>query len=272
MKGMPVTIRLLDPPLHEFLPKTDAEFAEMARVIGKDVAAIRHRAVVLHEMNPMLGHRGCRLGITYPEIYEMQAAAIFEAAVAVAKETGEAVAPEIMVPLIATKKEFDIIRLMIDRVGREIMEAAGVTLPYLVGTMIELPRAALLAGKIAETADFFSFGTNDLTQTVFGLSRDDAASFVGPYQKLGIFEHDPFVTLDVAGVGELMQIAAERGRAARPGLKLGICGEHGGDPASIAFCEAVGLDYVSCSPYRVPIARIAAAQAVLSGGPRNGTA
>ncbi|MFL5265562.1 MAG: pyruvate, phosphate dikinase [Stellaceae bacterium] len=272
MKGMPVTIRLLDPPLHEFLPKTDAEFAEMARVIGKDVAAIRHRAVVLHETNPMLGHRGCRLGITYPEIYEMQAAAIFEAAVAVAKETREAVAPEIMVPLIATKKEFDIIRLMIDRVGREIMEAAGVTLPYLVGTMIELPRAALLAGEIAETADFFSFGTNDLTQTVFGLSRDDAASFVGPYQKLGIFEHDPFVTLDVAGVGELMRIAAERGRVARPGLKLGICGEHGGDPASIAFCEAVGLDYVSCSPYRVPIARIAAAQAVLSGGAESGTA
>jgi pyruvate, orthophosphate dikinase len=272
MKGMPVTIRLLDPPLHEFLPKTDAEFAEMARVIGKDVAAIRHRAVVLHETNPMLGHRGCRLGITYPEIYEMQAAAIFEAAVAVAKETREAVAPEIMVPLIATKKEFDIIRLMIDRVGREIMEAAGVTLPYLVGTMIELPRAALLAGEIAETADFFSFGTNDLTQTVFGLSRDDAASFVGPYQKLGIFEHDPFVTLDVAGVGELMLIAAERGRVARPGLKLGICGEHGGDPASIAFCEAVGLDYVSCSPYRVPIARIAAAQAVLSGGAESGSA
>jgi len=272
MKGMPVTIRLLDPPLHEFLPKTDAEFAEMARVIGKDVAAIRHRAVVLHETNPMLGHRGCRLGITYPEIYEMQAAAIFEAAVAVAKETREAVAPEIMVPLIATKKEFDIIRLMIDRVGREIMEAAGVTLPYLVGTMIELPRAALLAGEIAETADFFSFGTNDLTQTVFGLSRDDAASFVGPYQKLGIFEHDPFVTLDVAGVGELMRIAAERGRVARPGLKLGICGEHGGDPASIAFCEAVGLDYVSCSPYRVPIARIAAAQAVLSGGAESGSA
>jgi pyruvate,orthophosphate dikinase len=272
MKGMPVTIRLLDPPLHEFLPKTDAEFAEMARVIGKDVAAIRHRAVVLHETNPMLGHRGCRLGITYPEIYEMQAAAIFEAAVAVAKETGEAVEPEIMVPLIATKKEFDIIRQMIDRVGREIMEAAGVTLPYLVGTMIELPRAALLAGEIAETAEFFSFGTNDLTQTVFGLSRDDAASFAGPYQKLGIFEHDPFVTLDVAGVGELMRIAAERGRAARRGLKLGICGEHGGDPASIAFCEAVGLDYVSCSPYRVPIARIAAAQAVLSGGAESGTA
>ena len=272
MKGLPVTIRLLDPPLHEFLPKTDAEFAEMARVTGKDVGAIRHRAVALHETNPMLGHRGCRLGITYPEIYEMQAAAIFEAAVAVARETGAVVEPEIMVPLIATKKEFDILRLMIDRVGREIMEGAGVTIPYLVGTMIELPRAALLAGEIAETAEFFSFGTNDLTQTVFGLSRDDAANFVVAYQKLGIFEHDPFITLDVIGVGELVRIAVERGRAARPGLKVGICGEHGGDPVSIAFCEAVGLDYVSCSPYRVPIARLAAAQAVQRGQLGGGTA
>ncbi len=272
MKGLPVTIRLLDPPLHEFLPKTEAEFAEMARLTGKDVAAIRHRAVVLHETNPMLGHRGCRLGLTYPEIYEMQAAAIFEAAVSVAKEAGEAVEPEIMVPLIATKKEFDILKAMIDRVGREVMERAGITVPYLVGTMIELPRAVLLAGEIAETAEFFSFGTNDLTQTVFGLSRDDAATFIGVYQRLGIFEHDPFVTLDVTGVGELVRIAVERGRVTRPGLKLGICGEHGGDPASIAFCQAVGLDYVSCSPYRVPIARLAAAQAVLSGESGSGTA
>jgi pyruvate,orthophosphate dikinase len=220
----------------------------------------------------MLGHRGCRLGITYPEIYEMQAAAIFEAAVAVAKETGEAVEPEIMVPLIATKKEFDILKAMIDRVGKEIMAREGTAVRYLVGTMIELPRAALLAGEIAETAEFFSFGTNDLTQTVFGLSRDDAASFAGTYQRLGIFEHDPFVTLDVAGVGELVRIGAERGRATRPGLKLGICGEHGGDPASIAFCHEVGLDYVSCSPYRVPIARLAAAQAALSGASGSGTA
>ena len=272
MKGLPVTIRLLDPPLHEFLPKTEAEFVEMARLTGKDVAAIRHRAVALHETNPMLGHRGCRLGITYPEIYEMQTAAIFEAAAAVMKENGEAVEPEIMVPLIATKKEFDILKAMIDRVGREVMEREEVTVPYLVGTMIELPRAALLAGDIAKTAEFFSFGTNDLTQTVFGLSRDDAASFVGAYQRLGIFLHDPFVTLDVAGVGELVRIAAERGRAARPGLKLGICGEHGGDPASIAFCHDVGLDYVSCSPYRVPIARLAAAQAALSGESGSGTA
>ena len=272
MKGFPVTIRLLDPPLHEFLPKTEAEFTEMAQFTGKTVAEIRHRAVVLHETNPMLGHRGCRLGITYPEIYEMQAAAIFEAAVAVIKETGEAVEPEIMVPLIATKREFDLLKAMIDRIGNEVMKRSGLTVKYLVGTMIELPRAALLAGEVAETAEFFSFGTNDLTQTVFGLSRDDAASFIGSYQKLGIFEHDPFVTLDVTGVGELVRIAVERGRATRPGLKLGICGEHGGDPASIAFCETVGLDYVSCSPYRVPIARLAAAQAVLAGESGSGTA
>jgi pyruvate, orthophosphate dikinase len=272
MKGFPVTIRLLDPPLHEFLPKTEAEFGEMARLTGKSVGAIRQRAVTLHETNPMLGHRGCRLGITYPEIYEMQAAAIFEAAVAVTQEIGKPVAPEIMVPLIATKKEFDILKAIIDRVGRKVMEGAGVSVPYLVGTMIELPRAALRAGEIAETAEFFSFGTNDLTQTVFGLSRDDAASFIGAYQRLGIFDHDPFVTLDVVGVGELVRIAVERGRATRPGLKLGICGEHGGDPASIRFCHAVGLDYVSCSPYRVPIARLAAAQAKLSGDHRDGTA
>ena len=266
MKGLPVTIRLLDPPFHEFLPKTEGEFEEMARHLDKDVGQVRHLAARLHEANPMLGHRGCRLGITYPEIYEMQATAIFEAAVAVAKETGDAVEPEIMVPLIATRKEFDILKTMIDRVGRQIMEKAGVEVPYLVGTMIELPRAALRAGDIAQSAEFFSFGTNDLTQTVFGLSRDDAASFIGAYQKLGIFEHDPFVTIDVEGVGEMVRMAAERGRAARPDLKLGICGEHGGDPASIRFCESVGLDYVSCSPYRVPIARLAAAQATLSGG------
>ena len=265
MKGFPVTIRLLDPPLHEFLPKTEEEFAEIERLTGRDVVAIRHRAVALHEVNPMLGHRGCRLGITYPEIYEMQAAAIFEAAVAVTKETGVAVEPEIMVPLIATKKEFDILKGIIDRVGRRVMDAAGVTVPYLLGTMIELPRAALRAGEIAETAEFFSFGTNDLTQTVFGLSRDDAASFLGAYQRLGIFEHDPFVTLDAEGVGEMVSLAAERGRATRPGLKLGICGEHGGDPTSIRFCQQIGLDYVSCSPYRVPIARLAAAQAALAG-------
>ena len=272
MRGLPVTIRLLDPPFHEFLPKTDAEFEEMARLTDRSVAQVRQRAHALSETNPMLGHRGCRLGITYPEIYEMQATAIFEAAAMVIKETGEAVEPEIMVPLIATKKEFDILKAMIDRVGKSVMERAGVKVPYLAGTMIELPRAALRAREIAETAEFFSFGTNDLTQTVFGLSRDDAASFLGTYQRLGIFEHDPFVTLDPVGVGELVRIAVERGRAARPGLKLGICGEHGGDPASIRFCQEVGLDYVSCSPYRVPIARLAAAQAALAGEHRDATA
>jgi pyruvate,orthophosphate dikinase len=271
MRGLPVTIRLLDPPFHEFLPKTDAEFEEMARLTECSIAQVRQRAHALIETNPMLGHRGCRLGITYPEIYEMQATAIFEAAAIVINETGAAVEPEIMLPLIAARKELDILKAMIDRVGKSVMERAGVKVPYLVGTMIELPRAALCAGEIAESAEFFSFGTNDLTQTVFGLSRDDAASFLGAYQRLGIFEHDPFVTLDPIGVGELVRIAAERGRAARPGLKLGICGEHGGDPASIGFCQQVGLDYVSCSPYRVPIARLAAAQAALAGERKDAT-
>jgi pyruvate,orthophosphate dikinase len=264
MTGLPVTIRLLDPPLHEFLPKTDAEFEEMARLTGKTVAEVRQRTHALYETNPMLGHRGCRLGITFPEIYEMQVVAIFEAAVTAMGDDGAAVEPEIMVPLIATKREFDILKAMVDRIGREVMERAGVDVPYQVGTMIELPRAALLAGEIAESAAFFSFGTNDLTQTTYGLSRDDAASFIGAYQRLGIFEHDPFVSIDTEGVGELIKIAAGRGRKTRPGLKLGICGEHGGDPASIRFCREVGLDYVSCSPYRVPIARLAAAQAELA--------
>ncbi|HEV2300826.1 MAG TPA: pyruvate, phosphate dikinase [Stellaceae bacterium] len=272
MRGLPVTIRLLDPPLHEFLPKTEEEFAEMARETKTPVSQIRQRAAELHESNPMLGHRGCRLGITYPEIYETQVSAIFEAAVSVTRETGAPVEPEIMLPLIATKREFDILQELVERIAREVMSKAGVEIPYLVGTMIELPRAALRAGEIAENAQFFSFGTNDLTQTVYGLSRDDAASFVGAYQKLGIFEHDPFVSLDTAGVGELVKIAAERGRAARPELKLGICGEHGGDPSSIRFCEEVGLDYVSCSPYRVPIACLAAAQAALGGDGGSGTA
>jgi pyruvate, orthophosphate dikinase len=264
MSGLPVTIRLLDPPLHEFLPKSDAEFAELGKMTGKDLGTIRHRAAVLHEANPMLGHRGCRLGISYPEIYEMQARAIFEAATSVQKKTGETVCPEIMVPLIATKREFDILKEMIDGVGAEIAKASGIAVDYMVGTMIELPRAALLAGEIAKTAEFFSYGTNDLTQTTYGLSRDDAASFISAYQKQGIFAHDPFISLDVEGVGELVRIASERGRRTRKNLKLGICGEHGGDPASIQFCQEVGLDYVSCSPYRVPIARLAAAQAALS--------
>jgi pyruvate,orthophosphate dikinase len=272
MRGLPVTIRLLDPPLHEFLPKTDAEFAEMAGLTGKSVAEIRQRTHALYEANPMLGLRGCRLGITYPEIYETQAVAIFEAAAAVMQEGGEAVEPEIMVPLIATRREFDILKDIVDRVAAEVMQREGVKIPYLVGTMIELPRAALLAGEIAQSAAFFSFGTNDLTQTVYGISRDDSASFIGAYQKLGVFAHDPFVTLDTVGVGEMIRIAVERGRAARPDLKLGICGEHGGDPASIHFCRQIGLDYVSCSPYRVPIARLAAAQAELAEESDRGTA
>ncbi len=264
MEGLPVTIRLLDPPLHEFLPKTDAEMQEIAKATGKDLAAIRHRAAALHESNPMLGHRGCRLAITAPEIYEMQARAIFEAAAAVTKEKSQPVEPEIMIPLIATKKELDIIKASIDRVAGEVARESGVEPKYLVGTMIELPRAVLLAGEIAKTAAFFSFGTNDLTQTCFGLSRDDAGSFLGAYLKQAVIEHDPFVTIDREGVGELIRIAAERGRRTRRNLKLGICGEHGGDPASVRFCQEVGLDYVSCSPYRVPIARLAAAQAALA--------
>jgi pyruvate,orthophosphate dikinase len=264
MAGLPVTIRLLDPPLHEFLPNTDQEMADVAAAAKVDVAKVRARAAQLHESNPMLGHRGCRLGITFPEIYEMQARAIFAAALEVREKFGHSIVPEIMIPLIATKKELDILKAVIDRVATEVIGASDTRMDYLVGTMIELPRAALRAGEIAMSAEFFSFGTNDLTQTTFGISRDDAALFLGDYQRQGIFEHDPFVTLDQDGVGELIRIAAERGRATRPDLKLGICGEHGGDPASVKFCHTVGLDYVSCSPYRVPIARLAAAQAALA--------
>ncbi|MDQ4087470.1 MAG: PEP-utilizing enzyme, partial [Pseudomonadota bacterium] len=263
MAGLPVTVRLLDPPLHEFLPHAEEEFADVARASGLDVETLRRRATELAESNPMLGHRGCRLGITYPEIYEMQARAIFEAVVAVARDSDAPPLPEVMVPLVATRAELKIIRELIDRTARQVFEEQGRSVEYLVGTMIELPRAALQAGVIAEQAEFFSFGTNDLTQTALGVSRDDAGRFLTLYCEKGIFQRDPFVTLDVDGVGELIAIAAERGRAARPGLKLGICGEHGGDPASIAFCERTGLDYVSASPYRVPIARLAAAQAAL---------
>jgi pyruvate,orthophosphate dikinase len=267
MAGLPVTIRLLDPPLHEFLPKTDAEMGEVAKATGKDMQTLHARAAALHEANPMLGHRGCRLAITAPEIYEMQARAIFEAAANVLKETSAKLVPEIMIPLIATKKELDLLKAMVDRVAAEVMKAKGVEFDYLTGTMIELPRAALRAGEIAESAEFFSFGTNDLTQTCFGLSRDDAGSFLGDYLKQGLIDHDPFVSIDREGVGELMKIATERGRGTRAKLKLGICGEHGGDPASVRFCQEVGLDYVSCSPYRVPIARLAAAQAALDKEP-----
>jgi pyruvate,orthophosphate dikinase len=263
MAGLPVTIRLLDPPLHEFLPHGDADFAELSEATGLGVDHLKRRAGELHEFNPMLGHRGCRLGITFPEIYEMQARAIFEAACDVAEESGAAVVPEVMIPLVATRRELEILRALVDRAAEAVFAEKGRTLDYLVGTMIELPRAALMAGEIAEEATFFSFGTNDLTQTTLGVSRDDAARFLGPYVEQGIYPRDPFVSLDIEGVGQLVEMAAVRGRATRPNIKLGICGEHGGDPASIAFCEKIGLDYVSASPYRVPIARLAAAQAAL---------
>jgi pyruvate,orthophosphate dikinase len=266
MAGLPVTIRLLDPPLHEFLPHSEADFADVAAAAGATVETLKRRVTELHEFNPMLGHRGCRLGITYPEIYEMQARAIFEAAVTVAEESGAAPIPEVMVPLVGTRAELSIIRALIDRTAAAVFAERGRTVEYLVGTMIELPRAALMAGEIAEEAEFFSFGTNDLTQTTLGVSRDDAARFLSIYVEKGIFDRDPFVSIDEAGVGQLIALAAERGRATKPGLKLGICGEHGGDPTSIAFCEKTGLDYVSASPYRVPIARLAAAQAALRRG------
>ena len=263
MAGLPCTIRLLDPPLHEFLPADDGDFADLVEATGMDEDRLKRRVAELHEFNPMLGHRGCRLGITYPEIYEMQARAIFEAVCAVKEKSGEAPLPEVMIPLVATKRELEILRALVDRVAEEVFAEKGTRVEYLVGTMIELPRAALMAGEIAEEARFFSFGTNDLTQTTLGLSRDDAGRFLGSYVDRGIFARDPFVSLDVDGVGQLVELAAERGRKTDPKLKLGICGEHGGDPASIGFCEEVGLDYVSASPFRVPIARLAAAQAAL---------
>jgi pyruvate, orthophosphate dikinase len=272
MVGLPVTIRLLDPPLHEFLPHSDSEIADVAESLGTDVATMQRRAAELAEANPMLGHRGCRLGISYPEIYEMQARAIFEAAVEVAKESGAAPVPEIMIPLVATRRELEITHNQVDKVAQEVFAETGHHIEYYVGTMIELPRAALTADKIAEVADFFSFGTNDLTQTVFGLSRDDAGKFLPLYVEKGIMPKDPFVSIDIEGVGALVKIAKEKGRSVKPDLKLGICGEHGGDPASIQFCEEAGLDYVSCSPYRVPVARLAAAQAALTGGGGDRTA
>ncbi|TKT81169.1 pyruvate, phosphate dikinase [Aquamicrobium sp. LC103] len=266
MAGLPVTIRLLDPPLHEFLPKTEEEIAEVAKAMNVSADKLRQRTESLHEFNPMLGHRGCRLAVSYPEIAEMQARAIFEAAVEAGKKTGSPVVPEVMVPLVGVAKELDFVKARIDEVARNVIEESGTKIDYLVGTMIELPRAAIRAHVIAEAAEFFSFGTNDLTQTTFGISRDDASSFLEAYRQKGIIEQDPFVSLDIEGVGELVRIAAKKGRHTRPEIKLGICGEHGGDPASIRFCEEVGLDYVSCSPFRVPIARLAAAQAAVKKG------
>ena len=263
MRGLPVTIRLLDPPLHEFLPHTDEEIAEVAKAMGVSADKLRRRAAELAETNPMLGFRGCRLAIAYPEIAEMQARAIFEGAVAAKKKTGDVVTPEVMVPLVIGKAEFDIVKASIDAMAVAVAKETGEQVPYIVGTMIELPRACLRAGEIAETAEFFSFGTNDLTQTGLGISRDDSGSFLGPYTAKGILTHDPFVTIDQEGVGEFVRIGAERGRRTRPDIKMGICGEHGGDPRSIDFCEKIGLTYVSCSPFRVPIARLAAAQAAI---------
>ena len=263
MAGLPVTIRLLDPQLHEFLPKSDEEIAEVAALMNVSADKLRRRTEALHEFNPMLGHRGCRLAVSYPEIAEMQARAIFEAAVEAGRRAGKLVVPEIMVPLVGLVKELDYVKARIDAVASSVMEETGTKIEYLTGTMIELPRAAIRAHVVAETAQFFSFGTNDLTQTTFGISRDDASSFLEIYRQKGIIDQDPFVSLDIEGVGELVRMAAEKGRTTRPDLKLGICGEHGGDPASIRFCEEVGLDYVSCSPFRVPIARLAAAQAAI---------
>ena len=263
MAGMPVTIRLLDPPLHEFLPHAENEMEDVAKSLGVDISQIKSRVSELHEFNPMLGHRGVRLAVTYPEIAEMQARAIFEAAVEVGKKTGNPPIPEVMVPLVAKKAELDMIAERIIAVANEVMEESGTTIEYQVGTMIELPRACITADKIAERAEFFSFGTNDLTQTAFGISRDDASRFIGEYTVKGILEVDPFVSLDTEGVGELIKIAVEKGRNTRKDMKMGICGEHGGDPASVTFCHNVGLNYVSCSPFRVPIARLAAAQAAI---------
>ena len=263
MTGLPVTIRLLDPPLHEFLPKTDEEVDEVAKALRVGADKLRARAAELHEFNPMLGFRGVRLAIRYPEIAEMQTRAIFEGAVEAGRKTGTPVTAEIMVPLVIGRPSSTSVKAIIVAMAETVAKETGVTVPYQVGTMIELPRAALRAGEIAESAEFFSFGTNDLTQTTLGVSRDDAASFLGSYTVKGLLKADPFVTLDTEGVGELIKIAAERGKATRPGIKLGVCGEHGGDPASIAFCETAHLDYVSCSPFRIPIARLAAAQAAL---------
>ena len=267
MRGFPVTVRLLDPPLHEFLPQDDDEIAEVARAAGADVTKVRQRVLALREVNPMLGHRGCRLGITYPEIYEMQARAIFEAALDIEAEDGEPVQLEIMIPLVGYRSELEFLKSRIAAVAEMLRNERGKASSYLIGTMIELPRAALQADDIAEAAEFFSFGTNDLTQTTLGMSRDDAGTFLGEYLTRGLIARDPFVTIDIIGVGELIRIATERGRAKRADLKLGICGEHGGDPDSIRFCHFTGLDYVSCSPFRVPIARLAAAQAAVSRKP-----
>ncbi|HBY47289.1 MAG TPA: pyruvate, phosphate dikinase, partial [Chloroflexi bacterium] len=268
MDGFPVTIRTLDPPLHEFLPHTEHDIETLAHATGMTVEQVQNKTAALREANPMLGHRGCRLGISYPEITAMQARAIFNAAARCVQD-GVVVHPEIMIPLVADVEELRRQREVVDTVAKQVFAEHGVVVDYSVGTMIELPRAALTAAQIAEQAEFFSFGTNDLTQTTFGLSRDDAGRFLPMYVENGILPVDPFVTLDQVGVGELIEIATERGRSTRPDIKLGICGEHGGDPASVRFCHQAGLNYVSCSPFRVPVARLAAAQAALGDTERD---
>jgi pyruvate,orthophosphate dikinase len=265
MKDLPVTIRLLDPPLHEFLPHTSEEIQSLAKIMDQSPERLKAKIESLREFNPMLGHRGCRLGITYPEIYEMQVRAIMEAACELSKEEGFKIIPEIMIPLVADVRELSILRESSVKICQEVMKEKGVTLEFLIGTMIELPRAALTADSVAEAADFFSFGTNDLTQTTYGLSRDDSGKFLPFYVEKKIFPEDPFVRLDPEGVGKLITLAVEMGRKTKPKLKVGICGEHGGNPPSVEFCHQHGLDYVSCSPFRVPIARLAAAQAALKG-------
>jgi pyruvate,orthophosphate dikinase len=262
LKGLPATIRFLDPPLHEFLPHDHASQNLLAEKMGIKVDRIGQRVKELHEFNPMLGFRGCRLGLVYPEISEMQARAVFEAAAEV-QQQGIKVKPEIMIPLVGFKRELDLQVELVNRVAKEVMAAKKVKLSYLVGTMIEVPRGALTADEIANTAQFFSFGTNDLTQTALGMSRDDSGSFLPPYQELEIVKKNPFASIDQPGVGQLMKIAVEKGRSTRPDIKLGICGEHGGDPDSVKFCHRIGLSYVSCSPFRVPVARLSAAQAAL---------
>jgi len=263
MSGLPVTVRLLDPPLHEFLPKTERDIEEVARSLNLGVKEVKDRIAELHEENPMLGHRGCRLGISFPEIYEMQCEAIFEALYDLKKEKKKSALVEIMIPLISTDIELKILRELVDRTAKKIQTKYKIKLDYIVGTMIELPGAALQAKAISKYADFFSFGTNDLTQTTLGISRDDSGKFLNDYIDSKIFQIDPFVSLEQNGVGELVEIASSRGRKANKNLKLGICGEHGGDPKSIEFCSKTKLDYISCSPFRVPVARLAAAQAEL---------
>ena len=264
MSKLPVTVRLLDPPLHEFLPKADKDIDEVARSLNLSAKEVKDRISELHEENPMLGHRGCRLGISFPEIYEMQCRAIFEAIVEIKKSKVKPATVEIMIPLVSTDSELKILRELVNKIAKEIERKNKIKLEYMVGTMIELPRAALQAKSISKHADFFSFGTNDLTQTTLGISRDDSGKFLNDYIENKIFEVDPFVSIDQNGVGELVEIASSRGRRTNKNIKLGICGEHGGDPKSIDFCSRTGLNYVSCSPFRVPVARLAAAQAEIN--------